>query len=108
MAFPENTPKTAPLQNLAAQLKYQDSKFAHTVLLEQEHQKTHLFAFAQGQGLRTHTTPTPALLIMLEGTCTFHIPDGAQLLTAGEIIAIPAHVPHSLTAETDFKMVLVK
>jgi quercetin dioxygenase-like cupin family protein len=108
MTTTEQVTEAVPLENLTVQLGYQTSKFAHKVLLDQEPQKTHLFAFAQGQGLKTHTTATPALLIMLEGTCAFHIHGTSQLLQPGNIIAIPVNVPHSLIAETDFKMVLVK
>ncbi|KAA3437120.1 cupin domain-containing protein [Rufibacter hautae] len=108
MAHPTQAPEGVQLENLANKLEYQTSKFAHQILLDQEHHKTHLFAFAKGQELKTHTTPTAALLIMLEGTCSFHIHGTSQLLQPGAIIMIPATVPHSLNAETDFKMVLVK
>lgn len=87
---------------------YHPEKFAHKLLIDREEQKTLLFAFSKGQGLKTHTTPKPALLVMLEGVCNFKVNGITQLLIAGEVITIPANVPHSLTAATDFKMILIK
>jgi quercetin dioxygenase-like cupin family protein len=104
-------PRTTPVsvENVAALLPYQAEKFSLKVLLNQGQQKTILFAFAAGQELKTHTTPQPAVLIVLEGTCEFRFKeDPAKELTLGDVILIPADVPHSLQAVTNFKMILVK
>ncbi|QMU26645.1 cupin domain-containing protein [Adhaeribacter radiodurans] len=104
-------PKYVPtdLENVTDQISYQPEKFSSKILLNNGQQKSILFAFTAGQELKTHTTPQPALLIMLEGTCLFQIKDGpSKELTAGEVIVIPADIPHSLVAVTNFKMILVK
>lgn len=67
-----------------------------------------MFAFAQGQELKTHTSPTDAWLIMLEGESLYTINGAEHTLTAGSITAIPATVPHSLKAITNFKMLLIR
>jgi quercetin dioxygenase-like cupin family protein len=108
MMIPEPIPAFSAPANRAGELSYQADKFAHKNLLEQDGQKATLFAFSIGQELKTHTTPRPALLIMLEGTCLFQIQGTSRLLTAGEVITIPANIPHSLSAATNFKMVLVR
>jgi quercetin dioxygenase-like cupin family protein len=95
-------------ENLALQVTYNAEKFSHKILLQNENQKSILFAFSAGQELKTHTTPTPALLIMLEGSCAFTMQDESQHLETGTVIEIPANIPHSLKAITNFKMVLVK
>ena len=100
--------ESTKLQNLAAQVEYNSEKFTNKLLLQNENQKAILFAFSTGQELKTHTTPTPALLIMLEGKCEFLMNGNSQTLAAGEVIEIPAQVPHSLKALSNFKMVLVK
>jgi quercetin dioxygenase-like cupin family protein len=98
------------LPDLASQLAYAPDKFQSKILADQNGQKIILFAFAQGQNLKTHTTPVDALLIMLEGECQFLFPEenSAKTLRAGQIIQIPATVPHALHATSDFKMVLIK
>ena len=100
--------ETAKMENLANQVDYNPEKFTHKLFLQNENQKSILFAFSKGQELKTHTTPVPALLIMLEGNCEFQMNGLSQTLSAGEIIEIPAQVPHSLKAASDFKMLLVK
>ena len=100
--------ESTKLQNLAAQVEYNSEKFTNKLLLQNENQKAILFAFSAGQELKTHTTPTPALLIMLEGKCEFLMNGNSQTLATGEVIEIPAQVPHSLKAISNFKMVLVK
>ena len=103
-------PSYYPLTDEAAQLPYSSQRFQSKILGEHEEQKTILFAFAQGQELKSHTTPKEALLLMLEGQCSFIFPEEKtiQTLEAGQIIRIPANVPHALKALTDFKMVLLK
>jgi quercetin dioxygenase-like cupin family protein len=96
------------LENLANQATYNSEKFTHKLLLQNENQKSILFGFSEGQELKTHTTPTPALLIMLEGTSIFEMNGASKTLSAGEVIEIPAQVPHSLKAASNFKMILVK
>ncbi|RNI21770.1 cupin domain-containing protein [Rufibacter latericius] len=99
-----------PLEDLASQISYTTDRFQSKILLDHAGQKTILFAFAQGQELKTHTTPTDALLLVLEGECAFLFPqdEKEQTLKAGQIIRIPAQVQHALKAISDFKMVLIK
>ncbi|WP_192821841.1 cupin domain-containing protein [Rufibacter sp. LB8] len=96
------------MENLTDHVPYTPEKFNSKILLNQDGQKTILFAFAQGQGLKTHTTPNQAVLVVLEGTAHFMMEDQTHDLTSGTAIYIPANVPHALTAVTDFKMLLVK
>src|SRR5690349_2137013 len=100
---------TSPnLENLANQINYQPNKFNVQVIWEEAGQKALLFAFAAGQELKTHTTPHPALLTVLEGSCLFHMHGNSQMLQAGAVIIIPANIPHALTAQSNFKMLLLK
>ncbi|PIQ21689.1 MAG: cupin [Cytophagales bacterium CG18_big_fil_WC_8_21_14_2_50_42_9] len=101
-------PVPAELENLANQITYQSDKFTNKIIFERDSQKALLFAFSAGQELKTHTTPLPALLIVVEGSCLFHINGISQTLTTGAIISIPAQVPHSLSATSNFKMLLIR
>ena len=65
-----------------------------------------LFAFAAGQGLSEHTAPFDALVQVLQGQALVTI-DGMELeLSAGQLVLMPANVPHALKAEQSFVMLL--
>lgn len=66
-----------------------------------------LFAFAKGQGLSEHTAPYDAFVQVLEGTGVIVINGKEHMVAAGQMIIMPANVPHSLRAEVPFKMLLV-
>jgi quercetin dioxygenase-like cupin family protein len=66
-----------------------------------------IFAFDQGQGLSEHTAPFDALVHALEGRVTITLGGVAHEVAEGELIIMPANVPHALTALTPFKMMLV-
>lgn len=96
------------MDELSSQLPYNPQKFQSRIVFENGQQKTILFAFAEGQGLKEHTTAHDVLLVVLEGSCTFSMQGEAQELQAGQVYTIPATVPHALTALSDFKMILIK
>jgi quercetin dioxygenase-like cupin family protein len=65
-----------------------------------------LFAFAAGEGVSTHSAPGDAMVYILEGEAKITI-DGVPLTAkSGEIIVMPANIPHAVDAEKDFKMLL--
>jgi quercetin dioxygenase-like cupin family protein len=66
-----------------------------------------LFAFEAGQGLSEHTAPFDALVQILDGEALITIGGEPQTVTTGEMIIMPANVPHALQAEKAFKMLLV-
>jgi quercetin dioxygenase-like cupin family protein len=66
-----------------------------------------LFAFDQGEGLSTHTAAGDAFVHILDGEAAITIGGKDVTLKAGEVVAMPADVPHSLQAEHRFKMLLV-
>ena len=66
-----------------------------------------LFAFDQGQGLSTHSAPYDAMVWILEGSVKITI-DGKDLRAkAGDMVIMPANLPHALKATRPFKMALV-
>ena len=65
-----------------------------------------LFAFDQGQGLSEHTAPFDALVQVVEGTFEVKIGDIEVRVSAGEIVRMPADVPHALAASEPSKMLL--
>jgi quercetin dioxygenase-like cupin family protein len=66
-----------------------------------------LFAFDSGQGLSEHTSPYDATVLILEGEGTLTIGGRAVKARAGELVIMPAGVPHDVRAEEPFKMLLI-
>lgn len=66
-----------------------------------------LFAFDQGQGLNEHTTPFDAHVVILDGVASLTIGGVPVTARAGEIVRMPANVPHALDAGQRFKMMLL-
>ncbi|MDD5459335.1 MAG: cupin domain-containing protein [Phycisphaerae bacterium] len=64
------------------------------------------FAFDKGQSLSEHTTPYDALVQILDGNGQLTIGGKNIDVAAGQIIIMPANVPHSVTANEKFKMLL--
>ncbi|MDP2807596.1 MAG: cupin domain-containing protein [bacterium] len=66
-----------------------------------------LFAFDQGQGLSPHSAPYDALVQVVEGNAEVAIGGKKHNLNSGEMILMPAGVPHAVKAVKRFKMMLV-
>jgi quercetin dioxygenase-like cupin family protein len=66
-----------------------------------------LFAFDGGQGLSEHTAPYDALVHVLAGSAQVVIGGREVSVGSGEMIMMPAGVPHSLHAAEPFKMMLI-
>lgn len=65
-----------------------------------------LFAFDQGQGLSEHTAPFDALVQVVDGCLELTIGDTEMRVGGGEIVRMPANVPHALNAVEASRMVL--
>ncbi len=65
-----------------------------------------LFAFDKGQRLSEHTSPYNAIVQVIEGQATVVINGEPKAVAAGEIIIMPANVPHAVIADERFKMLL--
>ena len=66
-----------------------------------------LFAFDQGQGLSTHSAPYDAMVWILEGTVKITIDGKIVRAKPGDMVIMPANLPHALHATQPFKMALV-
>ena len=65
-----------------------------------------LFAFDQGQGLSEHTAPFDALVQVVDGRLELTIGGNEVRVGGGEIVRMPANVPHALHAAEPSRMVL--
>jgi quercetin dioxygenase-like cupin family protein len=65
-----------------------------------------LFAFDGGQGLSEHSAPFDALVQVLDGSLELLIGGVDVRVSEGEIVRMPAKVPHALHAPGPARMVL--
>jgi quercetin dioxygenase-like cupin family protein len=93
--------------SLADLIQYQDGSIVSRALVKDKSGTVTVFAFAEGEGLSEHKTPYDALLSVLDGHAQVTIGGTDHTLSAGEILRLPANVPHSVQAEQRFKMLLI-
>ena len=93
--------------NLEAHVSYADGSVVSKTLLKKAVGNLTLFAFDQGQGLSEHTAPFDAVVHILDGEAEITIGGVVQTVGAGELLIMPANVPHALHARERFKMLLV-
>jgi len=85
---------------------YQEGAVVSRTLLKRAAGTITVFAFDHGQGLSEHTAPFDALVQLLEGEADVTIAGTTHLVSAGELILLPAGQPHALAGRTPFKMLL--
>ena len=92
---------------LAGLVNYQDGAIVSREIVSQPAGTVTAFAFDQGEQLSEHTAPFDAMVIDLDGEADIAIGGKVNRLKPGEMIIMPAAVPHALKAVTRFKMLLV-
>ena len=86
---------------------YQEGSVVSRQLIKQKTGNVTLFAFAEGEGLSEHTTPFDALVYIIDGEAKITIDKEVFHSKAGEVLVMPADIPHALYATKQFKMLLV-
>jgi len=92
---------------LGALVDYQDGSIVSREILKNKAGTITAFAFDTGQGLSEHTAPFDAFVQILEGAAEITIGGKKTEVSHGEIIVMPANVPHAVNAKAKFKMLLV-
>lgn len=92
--------------SLADLVDYQAGSVVSRVLLRNAGGTMTLFAFAEGEGLTEHATPHDATVHVLEGDVRVNVGGEDYDVREGEILHLPASVPHALHGERAFKMLL--
>lgn len=82
-----------------------DSIVSRTVFTDGQ-LKAILFGFAAGQELSEHTAARPAVLHFLQGQARLTLGTESHTAAPGTWIHMPAHLPHSVYAETPVVMAL--
>lgn len=66
-----------------------------------------LFGFAEGQELSEHTAAKPAILHFLTGEAQLTLGEDVLEARPGTWVRMPAHLPHSVLAQTPVVMLLL-
>ncbi len=92
--------------DVAAAVEYRADSVVSRVIFRTETGTMTAFAFAEGQGLSEHSNPNDAVISVLEGAV--HVTIGGRNLTldVGQMVHLPADVPHTLHGGAPFKMLL--
>ena len=94
------------VENLVSLVDYQAGSVVSRTIIDKPAGTLTLFAFDAGQGLSEHTAPFDALVYLLDGRAEVIIAGKPLQLKQGEMVIMPANVPHALKALRRFKMLL--
>jgi quercetin dioxygenase-like cupin family protein len=93
-------------QKMLELIDYANDSIVSKTLLDKSVGTITLFAFDEGQKLSEHTAPYDAIVQILDGKARIRIKDEINELSEGQIIIMPANVPHAVNAGERFKMLL--
>ena len=91
---------------LADLVNYGEGRVVSRTLAQNKDVSMTLFAFDTGEGLSTHSAPGDAMVQVLDGEAEINIGGKEIVVKTGEVVVMPADVPHSLDARVPFKMIL--
>lgn len=88
-------------------IDYQNDAVVSKTLIKKDKGTITVFAFDKDQGLSEHTAPFDALVHIIDGKADILLDGKSNILQKGEMIIMPANIPHALKAIEKFKMLLV-
>jgi quercetin dioxygenase-like cupin family protein len=97
-------PQPADVVDMVA---YQPGSIVSRTLIKSKNGSVTLFAFDEGERLSEHTAPFDAMVHVIHGRATVSVAGSPHTVATGQLIHLPAHVPHALHAIERFKMMLV-
>lgn len=102
---PGSLPAATALR-LADLVTYAEGSVVSRAIVQEKAATLTLFAFDAGQALSEHTTAFDGYVEVLDGEVDLVI--GGKALTArtGDVVLLPAGVPHAVNASRRFKMLL--
>ena len=101
--------KNLPLSeavNLAGLVNIEPGKIISRTFVQRPEVTVTLFSFGAGEGVTTHSAPGDAIVQILEGEAKITIGGNPLIAKTGDIVVMPANIPHAVDAEQDFKMLL--
>ncbi len=98
---------TAEVYTLNQMIDFSEGSTVSKIITRNEKGNLTLFAFDKGQNLSEHSAPFDAIVQVLEGSGTIIINKKEHILCEGQLIIMPANIPHAVEAHERFKMLLI-
>jgi quercetin dioxygenase-like cupin family protein len=92
---------------LSKLVEYQTGKVISLTFVQNDFLSMTLFAFAKGEGVSTHSAPGDAMVYVLDGAAEITIGADTTTASTGQIVVMPADIPHGVEAVENFKMLLM-
>lgn len=92
---------------LKKSVDYANGAIVSKIVSKKETGNITLFAFDKGQFLSEHTAPFDAVIQIVEGEAVIAIDRKDYIVHEGEIIIMPANIPHAVLASEKMKMMLI-
>ena len=86
---------------------YQDGQVVSKTLVQNNAVSMTLFSFDKGEEISTHAAGGDAMVTVLDGTGRFTVGGEVFILSEGETLIMPKHIPHAVYGEERFKMQLI-
>lgn len=99
--------KLGEVYNSKDSIDYSPGSTVSKIVTKNQCGSTTLFSFDKGQNLSEHSAPFDAIAIILDGKCEISIAGKPNSLSEGQMIIMPANIPHALEATEAFKMMLI-
>ena len=96
----------AEVLTLKDEVAYQKGQVVSKTLAQNKAVSITVFAFDKGTEISTHESTGDAMVQVLEGTGCFTVDGKEYLVHPGEVLVMPANVPHAVSAPEAFKWVL--
>ena len=91
---------------LSEEVSVQPGQIVSKTLAQNEAVSVTLFAFSKGEEISTHESEGDAMVHVLSGVGRFTVGGKAHVCKAGDILVMPARIPHAVYAEENFKWLL--
>ncbi|AGM42908.1 cupin domain-containing protein [Aeromonas dhakensis] len=102
-----NTITPAEALVIADLVNYTEQGISSRILAKNGGGNITLFAFDKGQALSEHSAPFDAIVMIAEGSLTLTIAGKPVTAKPGDIVRMPANIPHAVDAPERAKMLLV-
>ena len=105
MAYIKNIEQEKVLP-LTGEISIQPGQVVSKTLAQNQAVSVTLFAFAKGEEISAHDSTGDAFVHVLEGTGKFTVGGKEHICKAGDVLVMPAKIPHAVYAVEDFKWIL--
>lgn len=100
--------KFGEVMDLSSQVRVDSENVQFKSIFENGKGGVSLLAFRKGQKLSTHLAPAEVMVYVMDGEIEFTLPEETKRLKSGDFMLVGEGVAHSVSANVDSKVMLVK